>query len=233
MLSATHRQMMLNACTHFVVKDLRPMYALEGDGLRDLLSTFQFMCNVYAPNDLEELKYFLPSRETVTSNIHTLATKVKCVIKKELSGIFGEFGPGGALSLDIWSDSYMQQSYLGIVAHYIDESFELKYRVIANEYMSSKRKKDCKYIQEKLNGILPKFEIGDMSKVVFVRDRGSNVLAAVREQNNVSCADHFIDNTVEQSFSDGRPKVVLSKGKKAVKYNILRSQEKMTSSIRH
>lgn len=194
------------------------MYALEGEGLRDLLSTFHLLGSVYGSSNLDEVSHYLPGRQTVSSHIHTLAENIKCAIKKELYGIFGDSGPGGAISLDIWSDNYLQKSYIGVIAHYIDEEFNLKTRVIANEPMSSERKKDHIYIKEKLNGVLLTFQIGDTTKIVFVSDRGANVIAALNGLNHTCCADHFVSNNLEQCFSEGRPKDVWQKAKKIVKF---------------
>lgn len=209
---------MLSACTNFIVKDLRPMYALEGDGLKDLLTTFNFLCQTYGCANLEEVSHYLPHPQTVSSNIHNLSTKIRGSIKEQLKDIFGERGPGGAISLDIWSDDYKQQSYICFIVHYIDEQFNLIKRVIANEYMSSKRKKDNQYILEKLKAMLAEFQFDVMDKIVFMSDRGSNLILALNLYNHLSCALHFICNILKQMFSGGRPQLLLKKCKKVVKF---------------
>lgn len=217
-LSAKHRKEMVASCANFVIKDLRPLYALEGDGIRELLGTFNFMCQIYNPSDLKEISYFLPHRDTVAAYIHNISTKIRYKIKEKLKDVFGIDGPGGAISLDIWTDDFKQQSYICLIVHYIDDDFNLKKRVIANEYMSSKLKKDHAYILEIVNRLLKEFEIEDTSKIVFVTDRGSNMVSALMVYNHISCSLHFLSNVVKQMFIDGKPLSILNKCRKIVQF---------------
>lgn len=212
---------MVNACSDFVVTDLRPLHALEGDGLRSLLSAFSTVHMVHQPIDLDEVDFFLPHRNTVQKNISNHAEKIREKIKKELDAAFGITGAGGAIAIDLWTDPYRQISYLGIVTHYINDNFELCQRIIACKALRSDKKKDANYVLAALKKELEKYdlildEIKD--KVIFVSDRGSNVVKALEQYNHIFCALHFLSNSVKKIFGCGRPQTVLNACKSIVGY---------------
>lgn len=221
LLSAKHRKIMLNGCTDFIVSDLRPMYALEGEGLRSLLSSFSTVHMAYQPVDLENASYFLPSRHTVGRNIGVVAKKIKDHIKEELRAVFARGGAGGSISLDIWTDEHRHLSYMCVIAHYINDKFEMCQRVLANEYLASDISKDNVYILSVVKKILSGYDIDideARKRMVYVTDRGPNILKALSSYNHITCALHFLSNTVKRVFEDGRPEELLGTCKAVVRY---------------
>lgn len=217
-LSPVHKSMMLMACAAFVVLDLRPMFALGGDGLKQLLYVFAIICSTYVTHfdELNLLDYFLPSRGTVSAYLSQLAIDISVKLKSMLTPIFD--GTGGAISLDIWADGYKRNSYICIVAHFIDEKFVLHNRVIANDLLDEDRKKTAEYVLEKIQKVLIKYGICNFDKIVFTTDRGSNIIAALKDKQHIACALHFINNCLQNVFKSGKPKIVMAVCKKIVRF---------------
>lgn len=200
----------------FIVSDLRPMY-----GLRSLLSSFSTVHMAYQPVDLEDASFFLPSRYTVSRNIGVFAKKVKHLIKEELLTVFARGGAGGSISLDVWTDEHRHLSYMCVIAHYINEKYEMCQRVTANESLASDRSKNSEYILSVLKEILAGYDIDineAKERIVFVTDRGGNILKALSSYNQISCALHFLSNTVKRVFQDGRPEELYDVCKAIVRY---------------
>lgn len=109
------------------------MFALEGEGLRHLLHAFAIICSTYVGNidNLESLNFFLPSRQTVCAYLTDLRTQIFGKLKSTMTPVFDAVG--GAISLDIWTDDHKKNSFLSLIAHFIDTNFVLHNRVIAND----------------------------------------------------------------------------------------------------
>lgn len=218
-LSASHKNMMLNAATDFLVDDMRPAYALEGQGLRKLLSTFSTIHMAYQPVELEDVSYFLPSRNTVMENVSTVADEIRELIMEEMQKVFGQNGPGGAISLDLWTDGYQQKAYMGMMLHYVNDDGIMIQRTLANEPLPSDKKKDSAFILLIVETILMRFGIildEVKGKLVFVTDRASYFLKAFENYGHITCVLHFFSNAVQKIFEEGRPKEVLAACTKAV-----------------
>lgn len=127
-------------------------------------------------------------------------------------------GPGGAVSLDVWTDDFKRNAYLCLVAHFIDDNFVLHNRVIANEVLSEDRRKDGPYILEKTEEILLKYGITDMMKIVFVSDRGSNMRNGLKDLSHIFCALHFLNNCLQHIFKSGQPKMLLETCRKIIRF---------------
>lgn len=219
-LSNPHKLLMLSACMAFIVLDLRPLYALDGDGIHELLKAFAVICLTYISNanDLTALSFFLPNRDTVMSHIVRNSSQIVNKLTALTAPIFNDSGWGGAFSVDIWTDDYKWHSYICVIAHFVDENFILHNRVIANELLADDRIKSGPYILEKVKNILNRIGVTNMDKVIFVSDRGSNILAAFRDHQHIACSLHFLNNCLQNVFKSGQPKKVLRLCQKSVRY---------------
>lgn len=212
---------MLNGCADFIVDDLRPAYALEGGGLRKLLSAFSTVHMAHQPIDLNEVSFFLPNRTVVTKHIDEIADKIREELKQVMQYVFGEHGSGGAIALDLWTDSYRQTAYMGVILHYINEGWEMCQCTLANQPLPSDKKKDHVYILSVLREILASFgiDLGEIKdKIVFITDRAGYFLKAFESFNHVACVLHFLSNSVERLYRSGRPKELLDICMKIVTY---------------
>lgn len=212
---------MLDGCVDFVVEDIRPAYALEGRGLRKLLSAFSTVHMAHQPVDLEEVAHFLPGRNTVNDQIGFTANQIREELKNEMRNIFGPGGTGGAIALDLWTDSHKQAGYMGIILHYINENFGMCERLLTNEPMESDKKKDNVYVLAKVTEILARYDVilDDVKdKIVFVTDRATYFIKAFENYHHITCALHFLSNSVEQIYKCGLPAELLAKCNRVVGY---------------
>lgn len=217
-MTRDQRDSLLNACAKFIAVDLRPISAICGDGLWCLMAAFATIARAHNEYDVNDLINCLPQRETVRTKIQKCAKDIKRELKQNIMDVFGNKGPGGAFSCDIWTDGYMQKSYICITAHYVDQNFNLHCRTITNRYMSVNKKKDGAYVRSKINKILRENGIQITPKVVFITDRGSNMLAALFDCEHTSCGLHFFCNCLKNVFKEGKLKVILSTSKNIVRF---------------
>lgn len=217
-LKKDDQKILLDACVKFVTIDLRPIYAICGEGLKSLLAAFAKITLRYSEYDINELSHSLPHRNAVRNKIHHVCEEIQFKLKIELKNIFGNGGPGGAFSTDIWTDNFKQQSYICVTVHYIDADFKMHCRTLANSYMKATKKKDGAYICSKIKKVLEKYGILNSPKVIFMSDRGSNMLSGLSDYEHISCALHFLCNCLKKTFKDGKLKTILLTCKKIVCY---------------
>lgn len=239
LLTKNHQEILLGACAKFITLDLRPMYALCGEGLRCLLAAFAMIAAAFPGNDLFDLTYMLPHRDTVRSKIRKLSEQVQVHLKHEFLEIYDKVGPGGAFAVDIWTDNFKQRSYMCVTAHYIDKSFKLHCRTIANSYMDVNKAKDGTYVKEKIQKSLRKYGITISRNCIFISDRGSNMLSALRNFDHISCVLHFISNCLKKMFEEEKLKVILTTCKKLIRFikksgknELFKPSLKSTSDVR-
>lgn len=204
--SKEHRKMMTNACIDFISMDLRPVNALYGDGMNALLRTYAIVANHYG-RSMTNAKDMLPSNSTVSRNIVMRSESVQESLKKILPRYFQN---GGAISADIWTDHHNKVSYLGVLVHYMDTQGRLYNRLISNKPLDTEESHTGKYIKDVLFAELKFYDIDlDKSNVVFVTDRGSNMIKSLEFYQRNSCAAHFVNNVVNEILKYGRPAEIL------------------------
>lgn len=207
MLKREHKVELNDSCVDFVTKDLRPVLALYGEGLHGLLKTYALITNKYGLTNCNP-KNVLPSRTTVSKNIFSRSSATLEYLKRFLPTIF-ENGPGGAISTDLWTDDHKKVPFMCLMVHYIDEQDHLCRRLIANKPLDVNSSKTGEYLRGEMLPILSLYGIDPSSpNVVFVADRGKNVIKALENYKRHSCGSHFLCNVVNKSLSDGRPKEV-------------------------
>ncbi|KAF3854296.1 hypothetical protein F7725_022351 [Dissostichus mawsoni] len=109
------RQQITDLLINFVVKDVRPLSALSGEGFRDIMKFF-------------EPGYKIPSHATLWSNIMLQYNTVKARISNEMKD------KSVSLTTDLWTSCTMDP-YITITAHYITDTWELKSRVLRTTIM--------------------------------------------------------------------------------------------------
>lgn len=204
-MSKAHKEMMLNATVDFVTMDMRPVNALYGEGLHSLLTTHAILWTCYGSSSIPS--NLLPSSQAVSKHIKTRARKLRESFRDVLGAQFSSIG--GSICLDVWTDDFKKISYLGITAHYIDNSYCLNSRLISCKALDINKSKTGEYLNKKLMHVLNYYGIDPRKNVVFVTDRGSNVLKALEHFLRHNCANHFISNVVNEGIRFGKPNTLL------------------------
>jgi len=101
------------------------------------------------------------------------------------------------------TDAYTQTSYITVTCHYISRSWQLVDRVLETSEFDSELRHTGVNIKHTLDKILASFNV-DVKRVTFVRDRGSNMLSALRQYDaHISCCDRML-NTVLSTLFDNK-----------------------------
>lgn len=133
-------------------------------------------------------------------------TKTACLVREELKSICCQVirNRGGSLSIDCWLDKHKKTTFLGVTIHFIiDEEGTLKLhdRILCTRELHIETK-DGIYIRGKLMEYLASFDLEtEVDNIVFVSDRGSNMIKAVEPYMSSHCFAHMMHNTVVKMFS--------------------------------
>jgi len=206
-------------CVEFICKDIRPFETIAGDGF---VALAQSLINIGVKYGQVRASDVLPHPTTVSRRVSEVAANLKTdVVKPEVGACINHWGE--AATTDMWTESHTQDSYITVTVHYVTESWKLAERVLATREFDPQARKTAANILEAVQNILADFAI-PAEKVVFVTDRGANVLAALKDYEHLSCCDHVINTILSHVFDprelDDTPELrsLLSASKELVRY---------------
>jgi uncharacterized protein involved in tolerance to divalent cations len=206
-------------CADFACKDIRPFETVSGVGF---IALAQSLINIGVKHGQVSASDVLPHPTTVSRRVHDVAEKLKKdVVQPEIEACIKKWG--GASTTDMWTESYTQSSYITVTVHYVTENWNLVERVLATREFDPEARHTGVNIRKAVLEILTEFTIPP-EKLVFVTDRGANVLAALKEYKHLSCCDHIINTILSHTFDarelDTNPEVrsLLSASKELVRY---------------
>lgn len=183
----------------FVARDLRPMSAVEGVGLHALLSVFTMIGAAFGTVRPDVCKELIAVGSTVSRHVKKLAVKLKDRLVEHLSSSLRT--SGCAMTTDIWKDEYTKRSYLSLTVHYVNNA-SLFERVLATHNIPYDQRHTGNNIRQILIDILNRFKLRYLidevtGRIVFVSDRGPNVLNALSETESITCFAYLLNNVVE------------------------------------
>lgn len=119
-----------------------------------------------------------------------IANEIKFAIESSKIGI----------SIDLWSDKFRNIHYMGSVAHYIkwnENKTSLVARLLKLQEMDAETPKSADILHERIVAMLHEFDLQDNAdKIVFISDRGKNIVNSCDGYSRQSCIDHFVNNIV-------------------------------------
>lgn len=219
-ISTADKSKVRNGCIKYCTKDLRPMEAVKGIGFTQLLSEFTRIGQQYGFLSEEAVKNLLPCPTTLSRNIRSTASKVRISLATTLEKHFREHG--GSITLDLWKDDYKRHNYICLTAHYICENshgLQLNDRIICTRALESVSTTNDIVLGEILR-ILREYSLFEHRfNIIFVTDRGGNVVLALNSFKRLNCFGHLINNIVKASLEvENRITDILPPLKKLVKY---------------
>ncbi len=116
---------------------------------------------------------FFRCQEKATTKREAIVAEIKEVIRSVNVG----------MTTDMWTDDYRKVSYMAITCHFKTADFKLKSNVLTTAMFPHDEAKTADNIRKELQKQLVsvfKFDPSVMSKVVWVTDQGSNIVAALR-----------------------------------------------------
>lgn len=106
------------------------------------------------------------------------------------------------IAVDLWSDKFRNIHYMGMVVHYIlwneeTQTSNLVSCVLKLEEMDVGVPKTADVVHEHIVAVLNEFDLHEKTdQIVFISDRGKNIVNACDGYQRNSCIDHFINNVV-------------------------------------
>lgn len=211
-----------DAAAKFVIKDCRPFYAIEGDGLLDLCTEIGRLASRHPKITKQDYKKALPSRNTLTTHVTSLAEKANSIIGTALRDAIQNSGRF-SVTTDLGTEQYNSTSLLSLTAHILREGeFGLYLDVftidVHNMQTISHTGENIRYA---LLQIFSQHGISEdevKKHVVFVTDRGPNIRLAVSDFENEPCTAHLYNNVVGTMIDTDSMKTIISNATKLVRY---------------
>ena len=148
----------------FCVRGYHSFNSLENDGLNTLIQTFVNIAEKYGVCEVKDLLY---SRNTICSFSREKAAEIKRMF--ELILVEPLEAESVAVTLDLWTSNYNNNSYLNVHAFWIDQSFQIKHQCLANRHFGTERH-TAKNIAKTIQNILCEYGI-DVSKTTAIQWR--------------------------------------------------------------
>lgn len=206
----------------FIVKDVRPFAAIEGEGLLDLIYSGIQLGRKYPRMNEADLKKALPSRNTVVSRVQDMAENSKNLLARKIRNAINLAGKIAA-TIDAWTEPNNSTKFLSLTVHFFtEEDATLKLECFTADL--------CETKELSMTGAVIKRAIYDMfaeldleeeevrAYVCIVTDRGSNMLVAVDDLDSAECLAHLTNNVVGQMLKNTEVKDILAKASNLVRY---------------
>ena len=174
------------AVAHFICKDWLPVYTVEKEGFRELMTTL-------------DPRYELPSRVHFSKTIiPDLYASTKAKVARSLSNV--KFFAG---TTDLWS-SVGLTPYLGYTIHFIDEEWELQSIALSTSFLPQGH--DASNIADALRETLDEWKLNSANQVCLTTDNGANIVAAAKELKwpRLSCFGHNLHLGITKALDADR-----------------------------
>lgn len=228
-----------DASIKFIVKDLRPYAAIEGDGLIELCQSMVQLGQRYPNMSNDDVKKILPTRKTLSSDVLKRSTDVCNQISNDMRDAIN-FAGGFSCTSDLWTDNFKRKSYLCITAHlnlFQDEKIVPKMYLINMNAMDDEPKKGTAIFAE-MTKIFQKFGLTSdeiIDKITFITDRGGNMKAGLTDCVRLNCYAHIINNIVQKMCKLDHVNGLITKAASLVRYmkiTGLNDNEQLVSSLK-
>jgi len=200
--NASRADKLNNLICLMIVKDLRPLSTVEGDGFKSLIS-------------FSEPGYNIPGRTFFTFKLRNMYANLKDSLKTSLASV-----QYSAVTTDIWT-SPTNDAYMSVTLHFVD-NWELRHRVIAVLPVDDRHTGDN--IVNWLLEVLDRYDFTRSKVVAVVHDNGSNIVSAAKKLNDaegwcsVRCAAHTIQLVVGAALKVDDIQQALVAARRVVEY---------------
>lgn len=211
-----------DAAAKFVVKDLRPFVAVEGDGLLDFLFSAVQLGLKHPQMNKADLRKAIGTRNTCMNRVRELGAAGTELITRKIRHsiqVCGKF----AVTADLWTEPHMSNNFLGVTVHFFTveeaaiklEAFTAEMREI--QEMSTTGRVVQNAIYDVLGGIgVTDQEVRDYMHLVT--DRGSNMLSAASAFDSSACVAHLFNNVISHMVAVPEMNDIVSKASSLVRY---------------
>lgn len=216
------KQIIRDGAEKFIVRDLRPYFALEGEGLRSFLRAAIQIGKRYPTITEEGIDKLIPSRRTMKRQVEGKTEIIVNQIKTDFKKAIETVG-GFSCTADLYSDKYKHKHYLGMTAKLNifdnDSIIQKEYVIHLNEVKCSSKTADN--IEKEIDEIFADFDITKdqiRERITFTTDRGGNIRNALCAGERFNCFAHMLNNIVDTMCSVPNVKQMISDAASLVRY---------------
>jgi len=183
-----------------VCRDIRPFETIAGEGFASLAQAF---ISIGVKYGMVSAKDVIPNPTTVSRKTAEVADSVRNeTAKPQVLECLNNWG--GGVTTDMWTEMFTQTSYITVTIHYVDQDWKLMECVLATRSLDVDQRHTAltaANVKQAVDDILTEFDV-DMNKIVFITDRGANMLCAMKDCKHVSCCDHMINTVLTHVFDN-------------------------------
>lgn len=144
--------------------------------------------------------------QQITRRIAQRTETVRDQLKQIVNNEYRKYG--GGIALDCWTDKAKKITYFGVTVHFfsnVDGHLVLNDRVLAIRQLAE-TKKTGEYLKREISKFLDEVGLQDLmkEKIIFVSDRGTNMVSLMNSLLNLHCMAHMLNNTVGKLFAKDR-----------------------------
>ena len=192
-VSSQSHEKIIKLLVEMLVDDMLPIATVEHKGFRNLISYL-------APT------FPIPSRTSITARLEAKYDELKA---KAVQLLGGDSCQRVALTTDMWT-SIATEGYIGVTAHYIDQSCWLRSLVLSTGAMEERH--TAVNISQRLREISTEWKVADKVEAIVHDNAANMVLAATLldeelDWGHVACVGHAL----QLSINDGLKEATISK----------------------
>lgn len=174
----------------FVAQDLRAFRTTSCPGFEALADKLIAIGHHYGPIKSSDI---LPHRTSIPKLVAEEAENKRHLLQSKLLVVQSH---GVAVTVDLWTEDYTKCHYIGMNIHYIAEGILNETTLCVKEL--DELSANAENIHIEIVNMLDVFEI-DMQNVIFVSDRGSEIIAALKDcAERLNCSAHILKNIVDE-----------------------------------
>lgn len=185
----------------FICKDMRPFNIVEGEGflqlMKELAPTYKVPSSKYFKQKLVE------KCDVVIESCKTRICAVSYM----------------SLTLDIWTETMSERSFLGVTVHFL-EGVNMTNFIVGTRELNERH--TGKYIAENLSKLLEFWSIPINKIRCIISDNGANVVSAIKslvgDKCHFPCFAHTVNLIVEVGLKCQSVKPIISKVRTVVKW---------------
>lgn len=211
-----------HASAQFIVEDLEPYLAIEGNGLHHLIYEGIQLGLKHPEMTLADLKVALPTRNTVKARVKDMTIVGTNYLARKVRNSLDHVGKIAATT-DMWTKPNNSSSIITLTLHFftIDET-KLNLECFTADLVEVPQLTVTGSVVKQ--AILDMFATLDVTgdevqkNVCMVTDRGSNMLSAMADIDSEVCTSHLGNNLVGHMLKVPEAKEILHKASALVTY---------------
>ena len=200
----THELNIAKALALWIAKSMRPPNIVQDAGLIDVL-------RVATGNP----EYVPPGRKAIMTKLHDLYEMKSVELQRKLKNAALQRS-SICVALDYWTSTTANDSYLGVIIFFVDDSYEYQHFTIGVDYASESH--SAENVKNQVLQLLAQWEIDINLVTCFCTDNAPNMLKAVKLIGKLHspCMAHTLQLSIKYALEQTNSGSLLAKCRKIV-----------------